>query len=110
MPIRHSEHDQGVVDDFVAVEALSLNAIQQNSNRARNETTAAQLEVKATIHFVYSVVRKKISQARTKPEVVQKVHALKPRFTVLLRTLSNVAILIYSKLIGFEVFAATFSG
>lgn len=36
--------------------------------------TTAQLEVKATIHFVSSVVK-------SKKEVIQKVHALKPRFT-----------------------------
>src|SRR6266852_3653166 len=43
--------------------------------------TSAQLEVKATIHFVFSVVKKKTSPSKTRPEVVQKVHALKPRFT-----------------------------
>jgi uncharacterized protein YwgA len=42
--------------------------------------TAAQLEVKATIHFVHSVVKKKASSSKTKSEVVQKVLALKPRF------------------------------
>jgi uncharacterized protein YwgA len=41
----------------------------------------AQLEVKATIHFVNSVVKKKISPNKAKSEVVQKVLALKPRFT-----------------------------
>lgn len=43
--------------------------------------TTAQLEVKATIHFVFSVVKKRTSSNKTKPAVVQKVHALKPRFT-----------------------------
>lgn len=43
--------------------------------------TPAQLEVKATIHFVHSVLNKKTSMNKTKYEVVQKVHALKPRFT-----------------------------
>jgi uncharacterized protein YwgA len=37
--------------------------------------TPAELEVKATIHFVSSVVKK------DKSEVIQKVQALKPRFT-----------------------------
>jgi uncharacterized protein len=43
--------------------------------------SAAQLEVKATIHFVHSVVKKKISPNKAKSQVVQKVLALKPRFT-----------------------------
>jgi hypothetical protein len=43
--------------------------------------TPAQLEVKATIHFVFSVVKKSTSRGKTKPQVLQKVHALKPRFT-----------------------------
>jgi len=40
----------------------------------------AELEVKATIHFVQSVVKKKISAGKVRSEVLQKVHALKPRF------------------------------
>jgi uncharacterized protein len=43
--------------------------------------TTAQLEVKATIHFVFSVLREKTSSSKTKPAVLQKVRALKPRFT-----------------------------
>jgi uncharacterized protein YwgA len=43
--------------------------------------TAAQLEVKATIHFVHSVIGKKAPAGKAKSEVVQKVLALKPRFT-----------------------------
>jgi len=43
--------------------------------------SAAQLEVKATIHFVHSVLKKKIPPAKAKAEVVEKVLALKPRFT-----------------------------
>lgn len=44
--------------------------------------SSAELEVKATIHFVHSVVgRKTSSDKTTKTEVVQKVRALKPRFT-----------------------------
>jgi uncharacterized protein YwgA len=43
--------------------------------------TPAQLEVKATIHFVHSVIKKRISSGRTKTEVIHKVRALKPRFT-----------------------------
>jgi uncharacterized protein len=42
--------------------------------------TPAQLEVKATIHFVHSVVKKQVGLGKTKSEVVQRVHALKPRF------------------------------
>ena len=37
--------------------------------------TPAELEVKATIHFVKSIVKK------NKSDVIPKVHALKPRFT-----------------------------
>lgn len=41
----------------------------------------AQLEVKATIHFVYSVIRKTgLSAGKTRSEVIQKVRALKPLF------------------------------
>lgn len=43
--------------------------------------TPAQLEVKATIHFVHSVIKKKASAGKAKSEVIQKVRALKPRFT-----------------------------
>jgi len=43
--------------------------------------TVAQLEVKATIHFVFSVVKKTASGGKTRPQVVQKVHALKPHFS-----------------------------
>jgi len=43
--------------------------------------TAAELEVKATIHFVYSVIKKRSSPGKIKSEVIQKVGALKPRFT-----------------------------
>ncbi|MFZ0773519.1 MAG: hypothetical protein WCA49_08580 [Candidatus Sulfotelmatobacter sp.] len=43
--------------------------------------TPAELEVKATVHFVNSIVRRKISSGKARSEVVQKVHALKPRFT-----------------------------
>ncbi|SRR5713101_4497115 len=43
--------------------------------------TAAQLEVKATIHFVYSVIKKRIPSGKIKAEVIKKVGALKPRFT-----------------------------
>jgi uncharacterized protein YwgA len=43
--------------------------------------TAAQLEVKATIHFVHSIIRKKAPASKVKAEVVEKVLALKPRFT-----------------------------
>ena len=42
---------------------------------------AAQLEVKATIHFVQNVLKKKSSVGKVKSEVIQKVAALKPRFT-----------------------------
>jgi uncharacterized protein len=42
---------------------------------------AAQLEVKATIHFVYSVIKKKVPPGKIRSEVIQKVGALKPRFT-----------------------------
>jgi uncharacterized protein YwgA len=48
---------------------------------AFGSNTPAQLEVKATIHFVLSIVKKKTSPSKTRPDVVQKVHALKPRFT-----------------------------
>jgi hypothetical protein len=41
---------------------------------------AAQLEVKATIHFVQNVLKKKSSAGKVKSEVIQKVAALKPRF------------------------------
>src|SRR5579863_10451358 len=43
--------------------------------------TPAQLEVKATIHFVHSLIKKRFSSSKIKPEVMQKVRALKPRFT-----------------------------
>ncbi len=43
--------------------------------------SAAELEVKATIHFVYSVVKTKVSPGKLQSEVIQKVGALKPRFT-----------------------------
>jgi uncharacterized protein YwgA len=43
--------------------------------------TAAQLEVKATIHFVHSVVKKKVPLSKAKSEAVRSVLALKPRFT-----------------------------
>jgi len=43
--------------------------------------TAAELEVKATIHFVYSVIKKKSATGKLRSEVIQKVGALKPRFT-----------------------------
>jgi uncharacterized protein len=43
--------------------------------------TPAQLEVKATIHFVKSVLQKKTVATKIRPEVIQKVHALKPRFS-----------------------------
>jgi len=43
--------------------------------------SAAQLEVKATIHFVHSVIKSKIPAVKVKAEVVQKVLALKPRYT-----------------------------
>lgn len=43
--------------------------------------TPAQLEVKATIHFVHSVIKKRIPSSKAKAEVVQRVRALKPRFT-----------------------------
>ena len=42
--------------------------------------TPAQLEVKATIHFVHSVVKKKTSSGKAKSDVIQRVRALKPRF------------------------------
>jgi uncharacterized protein YwgA len=42
--------------------------------------TPAELEVKATIHFVQSVIKKKVS-GKVKSEVIQRVGALKPRFT-----------------------------
>jgi hypothetical protein len=42
--------------------------------------SAAELEVKATIHFVYSVVKEKAPSTKIKSEVIQKVSALKPRF------------------------------
>jgi uncharacterized protein len=42
--------------------------------------TPAQLEVKATIHFVHSVIKKKLS-GKAKSEVIQRVRALKPRFS-----------------------------
>jgi hypothetical protein len=43
--------------------------------------TAAQLEVMATVHFVHSVVREKVAASKVRAEVIQKVRALKPRFT-----------------------------
>jgi uncharacterized protein YwgA len=43
--------------------------------------STAQLEVKATIHFVHSVIKKKVPQNKVKSEVVQRVLELKPRFT-----------------------------
>jgi len=43
--------------------------------------TAAQLEVKATVHFVHSVIKEKVAASKVKSEVIQKVRALKPRFT-----------------------------
>jgi uncharacterized protein YwgA len=43
--------------------------------------TPAQLEVKATIHFVHSVVKEAVSSAKMKSEVITKVRALKPRFS-----------------------------
>ncbi|MGO9862979.1 MAG: hypothetical protein ACLPLR_05160 [Terriglobales bacterium] len=43
--------------------------------------TPAQLEVKATIHFVHSVIKKKVAAGKIKSEVIQKVQALKPRFS-----------------------------
>jgi uncharacterized protein YwgA len=43
--------------------------------------TPAELEVKATIHFVFSLVRDKTARSKTKTEVIQKVHALKPRYS-----------------------------
>ncbi|HWG39734.1 MAG TPA: hypothetical protein VN658_04235 [Candidatus Acidoferrales bacterium] len=43
--------------------------------------SSAELEVKATIHFVYSVVKKKVPPTKIRSEVIQKVGALKPRFT-----------------------------
>jgi uncharacterized protein len=42
--------------------------------------TAAQLEVKATVHFVHSVIREKVAASKVRAEVIQKVRALKPRF------------------------------
>ncbi len=43
--------------------------------------TPGQLEVKATIHFVHSVVSKKYPATSKRSEILQKVHALKPRYT-----------------------------
>lgn len=43
--------------------------------------TPAQLEVKATVHFVHSVIKEKVAASKVKSEVIQKVRALKPRFT-----------------------------
>lgn len=43
--------------------------------------TTAQLEVKATIHFVYAVVKKKGLPTSVKSEVIRRVRALKPRFS-----------------------------
>ena len=43
--------------------------------------TAAQLEVMATVHFVHSVIREKVAAGKVRAEVIQKVRALKPRFT-----------------------------
>ena len=40
-------------------------------------SSPAQLEVKATVHFVHSVMKNK----GTKADVINKVRALKPRFT-----------------------------
>ena len=41
--------------------------------------TPAKLEVKATIHFVKSVLGKRTEDSRS--EIIKKVKALKPRFT-----------------------------
>jgi len=57
---------------------------QKNIEKVINQfglNSAAELEVKATIHFVYSVVKEKTPPAKLMPEVIQKVGALKPRFT-----------------------------
>ncbi len=43
--------------------------------------SAAELEVKATVHFVHSVIREKVAAGKMRAEVIQKVRALKPRFS-----------------------------
>lgn len=43
--------------------------------------SAAQLEVQATIHFVRSVLKSHVPPDKARMQVIQKVRALKPRFT-----------------------------
>jgi uncharacterized protein YwgA len=43
--------------------------------------STAQLEVKATIHFVHSVIKRKSVVGKRRSEVINRVHDLKPRYS-----------------------------
>ena len=66
--------------DKFRLETKYLKRVEKVVNEFGGDSPA-QLEVKATIHFVHAVIKRKNSSSKTKIAVVQKVHELKPRFT-----------------------------